>query len=57
MKRSPNPIIDKGLSCLFGTATKSYLKTINSSVSTLAKGQEAIAHVVDENISVINELK
>ena len=33
---------------------KSYLNTIHSSVSRLAKNQEEIAHVVDENIWVIN---
>ena len=54
MKRSLIPIIGKGLSYLFGIATESDLNTICSSVSRLAKSQEEIAHVVDENISVIN---
>ena len=54
MKRSLIPIIGKGLNYLFGTATESDLKTTHSSVSRLAKSQEEIAHVVDENISIIN---
>ena len=53
-KRSLIPIVGKGLSCLFGTVTESDLHTICSNVSRLAKSQEEIAHVVDENISVIN---
>ena len=54
MKRSPIPIIDKGLGYLFATAIETDLKTIHSSVSRLAKNKEEIAHVVDENISIIN---
>ena len=54
MKRSLIPIIGKGLSYLFGTATESDLNEICSSVSRLAKSQEEIAHIVDKNISVIN---
>ena len=54
MKRSPIPIIDKGLSYLFGTATESDLNTTSSSVSSIARSQEEKAHVVDESISVIN---
>ena len=47
-------IMGEGLSYLFGTATESDLNTICSGVSILAKSQEEIAHVVDENISVMN---
>ena len=54
MTKSLIPIIGKGLSYLFETATESDLNTLCSSVSRLAKSQEEIAHVVDENISVIN---
>ena len=54
MKRSLIPIIGKGLSYSFATATESNLNTICSSVSRLTKSQEEIAHVVDENISAIN---
>ena len=54
MKRSLIPIIGKGFSYLFGTATESDLNTICSSVSRLAKSQEEITHIVDANISVIN---
>ena len=54
MKRSLIPIIGKGLSYLFGTATESDLNTIQSGISRLAKSQEEIGHVIDENISVIN---
>ena len=54
MKRSPIPIIGKSLSYLFGTGTESDLNTICSSFSRLAKSQEEVAHVVDENIFVIN---
>ena len=54
IKRSLISIIGKGLSYLFGTATESDLNTIHSNISRLTKIQEEIAHVVDENISVIN---
>ena len=54
MKRLLVPIIGKGLSYLFGIATESDLNTIHSSIGRLAKSQEDITHVVDENISVIN---
>ena len=50
MKSSLIPIIGKSLSYLFGTD----FNTLHSSVSRLAKSQKEIAHVVDENISVIN---
>ena len=53
MKRSLIHIIGKGLNLLFGTATESDLSTIHSSVSRLAKSQEEIGYVVDENILVI----
>ena len=48
------PIICKGPSYLFGTATESDLKTICLSVSELARSHRVIAHVVDVNILVIN---
>ena len=54
IQRSLIPIIGKGLSYLFRTATESDLNTICSSVSILAKSQGEIAHAVDENILVIN---
>ena len=54
MKRSLIPIIGKGLSYLFETATEACLNTTPSSVRRLAKSEEEIAHVVDENILVIN---
>ena len=54
MKRSLILIIGKGLTYLFGTATEADLNTIHSSVSRLAKSQEETAHIVDENVSVIN---
>ena len=54
LKRSLIPIIGKGLSYLFGTATESDLNPIGSSVSRLAKNQEETDHVVDENIMVFN---
>ena len=57
MTRSLIPIIGKGLSYLFGTATESDLSTITSSVSRLAKSQEEIAHVVDENTSAIRRTR
>ena len=53
-KRSLIPIIGKGLSYLFGTATESDLNTIHSSISRSAKSQEEIAHAVGENILVLN---
>ena len=54
MVRSLIPIIGKGLSYLFGTATESDLKTIRVQVDNLAQNQKEMAHVVDESISVIN---
>ena len=51
VQRSLIPIIGKGFNFLFGTATESDLKTI---CNRLAKNQEEMAHVIDENISVIN---
>ena len=42
------------LSYLFRTATESDLNAIYLRVSRLTKSQEEIAHVVDENILVIN---
>ena len=57
IKRSLIPMTGKGLSYLFGTATDAYSNTICSSVSRLAESQEEIAHVVDENVSVINIMR
>ena len=54
VQRSLIPIIGKGLNFLFGTATESDLKTIHNNVDRLAKNQEEMAHIIDENISVIN---
>ena len=54
MKSQLIPIIGKGLSYLFGTATESDLKTICSRISRLAKSEEEVPHVEDENIPVIN---
>ena len=54
VKRSLIPIIGKGPNFLFGTATESDLKTIPNNVKRLAKNQEKMAHIIDENISVIN---
>ena len=52
--RSLIQVIGKGLSFLFGTATESDLKVIHNNIDKLAKNQEEMAHVIDENISVIN---
>ena len=54
MKRSLIPIIGWCLNYSFRTATESDLNTMCSSVNRLAKSQEEIAHVVDENIAVMN---
>ena len=54
MKRSLIPIIGKCHRYLSRTATESDLNTVHSSVRRFAKSQEDKAHVVDENISVIN---
>ena len=54
MKKSLIPIIGKGPSYLFKTATESDLNTIRSNVSRLAKSQDEVACVLDENIFVIN---
>ena len=48
------PIIGKCLNILFGIATESDLRTISNNVDRLAKNQEEMAHIIDENISVIN---
>ena len=54
VQRSLIPIIGKGLNFLFGTATESDLKAVHNNVDRLAKNQEEMAHIIDENISVIN---
>ena len=54
VQRSLIPIIGKGLNFLFGTATESDLKAIYNNVDRLAKNQEGMAHIIDENISAIN---
>ena len=54
IQRSLIPIIAKGLSFLFGTATEADLKVIQNNIDKLGKNQEEMAHVIDENISVIN---
>ena len=54
IQRSLIPIIGKGLSFLFGTATEADLKVIHNNIYKLAKNEEEMAHVIDENISVIN---
>ena len=48
MEKSLIPVIGTGLGNLFGTATESDSNTIHSSVSKLEKGQEEMAHVLDE---------
>ena len=53
-KRSLIPIICMGLSYLCRTATEADSKTVCSSFSMLAKGQEEIVLSADDNISVIN---
>ena len=54
IQRSLIPIIGKGLSFLFGTATEADLKVIHNNIDKLVNNQEEMAHVIDENISVIN---
>ena len=54
IQRSLIPTIGKDLSFLFGTATEANLKVIHNNINTLAKIQEEMAHVIDENISVMN---
>ena len=54
VQRSLIPIIGKGLNFSFGTATESDLKTFHTNVDRLAKNQEEMAHIIDENISVID---
>ena len=57
VQRSLIPIIGKGLNFLFGTATESDLKTICNNENRLAKNQEERAHIINENISVINVIR
>ena len=54
IQRSLIPIIGKGLSFLFGTATEAHLKVIHNNINKFVNNQEEMAHVIDENISVIN---
>ena len=54
IQRSLMPIIGKGLSFLFGTATEADLKVIHNNIDKLVNNQEEMGHVIDENISVIN---
>ena len=57
VQKSLIPIIGKGLNSLFGTAAESDLKTIHNDVDRSDKNQEEMAHIIDENISVINVTK
>ena len=54
VQRSLIPFIDKGLNFLFGTATESDLETIYNNLDRLTKNQEEMAHIIDENISILN---
>ena len=54
IQRSLIPIIGKGLSFPFSTGTETDLKVIYNNIDKLANNQEEMAHVIDENISVIN---
>ena len=56
VQRSLVSILGKGLNFILGpaTATESDLKTIHNNVDRLVRNQDKIAHITDENISVIN---
>ena len=54
IQRSLIPNIGKGLNFLFDTATETDLKVICNNIDKLVNNQEEMAHVIDENIPVIN---
>ncbi|VDI78044.1 Hypothetical predicted protein [Mytilus galloprovincialis] len=53
-KRSLFPIIGKALSFLFGTVSDSDLSKIRRNIKTLAQNQDAISHIVQDGLTILN---
>ncbi|VDI37820.1 Hypothetical predicted protein [Mytilus galloprovincialis] len=53
-KRSLFPIIGKALSFLFGTVSDSDLSKIRRNIKTLAQNQDAIRHIVQDGLTILN---
>ncbi|CAC5387938.1 unnamed protein product [Mytilus coruscus] len=53
-KRSLFPIIGKALSFLFGTVSDSNLSKIRRNIKTLAQNQDAIRHIVQDGLTILN---
>ncbi|CAC5412397.1 unnamed protein product [Mytilus coruscus] len=53
-KRSLFPIIGKALSFLFGTVSDTDLSKIRRNIKTLAQSQEAIRHIVQDGLTILN---
>ena len=53
-KRAIFDFVGKISSVLFGTLSKSDLKSIKRNVDTLARNQDQISHVLEENMSILN---
>ena len=54
-KRSLIPVIGQALGYLFGTVSESDLKAVQDSVHTLAERQENIVHVLEKELTLVNE--
>ncbi|CAC5360921.1 unnamed protein product [Mytilus coruscus] len=53
-KRSLLPIIGKALSFLFGTVSDSDLSKIRRNIKTLAQNQDAICHILQVGLTILN---
>ena len=47
-------LVGKGLSFLFGTATKSDVRVIRKGLEVLSTNQENLIHVIEDSLSIIN---
>ena len=53
-KRTLVPLVGKGLSFLFGTATKSDVRVMRKGLEVLSTNQESLIHVIQDSLSIIN---
>ena len=53
-KRTLVPLVGKGLSFLFGTATKSDVRVMRKGLEVLSTNQESLIHVIEDSLSIIN---
>ena len=52
-KRTLVPLVGKGLSFLFGTATKNDVRVMRKGLEVLSTNQENSIHVIGDNLSII----